>query len=193
MGFLSRVFGGSKSAATTQQTTADRPFRIDKPIIGFLNLLGDQGHPLADADWAALAPLFADYRKSVSIAPACQVLFIYCAIDAEGRIVGRSETIRDLAKTAGAYVVVIASENPSEHYIKAVNGTNDWHANIVLTIGRNGERFARFYERLFEKMFTGKSMLMAWVELAPQTPGHEHHDTPEGIMLAEAGHVVFGR
>jgi hypothetical protein len=60
-------------------------------------------------------------------------------------------------------------------------------------MGRRGERFARFYERLFEKMFAGKSMLLAWVELAPQMPGHDHPEAPEGIMLAEAGHIVFAR
>jgi hypothetical protein len=40
-------------------------------------------------------------------------------------------------------------------------------------------------------MYVGKSMLMAWVEFAPQIPGHDHPDAPGMIMAAEAGHLVF--
>ena len=189
MGFLSNLFGSGGTA--TQTTTADRPFRVRDPSIGFLNLQGKEGAPLAAADQSVLSPLFKSSQSSTDVVPRCEVLFIYCSVDAQGKIVGRPESIRDLIKQAGAYVAVVASENNPNSYIKAMGSRNDWHANIALVIDRKAEKFALFFRRLFEAMFSGRSMLMAWVELAPQIPGEDHPDAPASIMAAEAGHVVF--
>jgi hypothetical protein len=41
-------------------------------------------------------------------------------------------------------------------------------------------------------MFSGQSMLLAWVALAPQG-GLENPDAPGTIMAAEAGHITFGK
>ena len=189
MGFLSNIFGGGKTA--TQKTTADRPFRIPNPSIGFLNLQGEPGAALAAADERILSPLFKSSQSSTNVVPKCEVLFIYCRVDDQGKIVGRPESIRDLIKQAGAYVAVVASENNPNSYIKALGPRKDWSANIVLVIDRKADKLALFFRRLFEAMFSGRSMLMAWVELAPQIPGQDHPDTPASIMAAEAGHVVF--
>ncbi len=105
---------------------------------------------------------------------------------------GYPNGIRDLIKRTGAYVAVVASENHPNCYIKATKARNDWHANIALVIDRKGDKLASFFHRLFEAMFNGRSMLMAWVELAPQIPGRDQPDVPGSIMLAEAGHVTFG-
>ena len=43
--------------------------------------------------------------------------------------------------------------------------------NLVITFHRNGKDFARFFRSLFQLMWAGKSMPMAWVQLAPQIPG----------------------
>jgi hypothetical protein len=42
-------------------------------------------------------------------------------------------------------------------------------------------------------MNKGTSMLMAWVKLAPQEPGQGGTEGPATVLLAEAGHVTFGR
>jgi hypothetical protein len=188
VGFLSRLLGSKRS---TQTTTFKQPFRIASPRIGFLNLQGGSGESLAEADRAVLAPLFRESHFSTHDVPRCDVLFLYCNVDAGGSIVGAASTVRDLIKSAGAYVAVVASANEPDSYIKAIGPRGDWNANIVLVIERKGDKFALFFRHLFEAMFNGQSMLMAWVELAPQIPGHDHPDAPSTIMAAEAGHVAF--
>ncbi len=190
MGFFSKLFGARESSV---RTTVDRPFRISSPNIGFLNLQGAQGAALAEADQIALSPLFIASNASTDIVPKCAVLFIYCTLDANGKIVGSSFGVRQLIKEAGAYVAVVASGNQPEAYIKAMGNPNDWHANIALVIDRKADKFAIFFRRLFEAMFNEQSMLTVWVELAPQIPGYDHPDAPNTIMAAEAGHVTFGR
>ena len=140
-----------------------------------------------------LGPLFAQVRESTSVVPRCEVLFIYCTIQPDGTIVGCLEPIREVIKKAGAYIAILAAENPPEVYIKGLGPRKDWFANIAMTINRNGAKFAPFFARLFEAMFKGQSMLLSWVQLAPQIPGREHPDAPSTIMAAEAGHLTFER
>jgi hypothetical protein len=125
--------------------------------------------------------------------PTCAVLFVYCSLDTEGRIVGRAENVRDVIKRAGAYVAVIASENPGASYIKGVGRRKDWRANIVMVLDRKGDKFALFFRKLFEETFTGHSMLTTWVKLAPQAAGQWQEEAPGTIMAAEAGHITFVR
>ena len=191
MGIFSKLLSGRRPQ--TVRTTADRPFRISRPTIGFLNLQGASGNVLAQSDRNLLGPLFDHVSESASEVPRCEVLFIYCALHPDGTVDGSPESIREVIKKAGAYVAVIAAENPPEAYIKGIGPKTDWFANIVMTIDRKAEKFAGFYSRLFGSMFKGQSMLLAWVELAPQIPGREHPDAPNAIMAAEAGHVTFER
>src|SRR5919197_2887351 len=105
MGFLSNLFSGRRSY--TRTTTADRPFRIPNPSIGFLNLQGASGAALAAGDQRILSPLFKASHASADAVPRCEVLFLYCTIDSQGKIEGHSIGIRDLIKNAGAYVAVV--------------------------------------------------------------------------------------
>ena len=187
MGIFSKMFG------SRVKTTADHPFVIASPTIGFLNLKGAEGGRLLESDSSVLAPLFPGVANSTQAPPRCQVLFIYCDLDAAGAVPGGHGSVRDLIKAAGAYVAVVASENAPEAYIKAMHVQNGWNANIALVLDRRSDKFAQFFRRLFEAMFTGQSMLMAWVALAPQIPGRDDPNVPGTIMLAEAGHVVFGK
>ena len=178
-------------------TTANNPFIISNPSLAFVNLAGNEGKDLMAKDRAALQDIF---RDNIQIAdrtlPRCNVLFLYCALEASGRIAGMSFTFRDLIKGAGAHIAVLASGVPSAllsnpEFMKALPGPGDWPANIVITISRNGEHFGRFFHRLFALMQQGTSMPMAWVELAPQGPV-QPPDIPGAIFLAEAGHIAFG-
>jgi hypothetical protein len=190
MGFFSNLFGANRSGRF--KTTVDRPFRISNPRIGFLNLQGAHGAALLESDQETLSPLFSSSMASTDVAPKCEVLFIYCTVDEKGKVVGSPSGIRQLVKDAGAYVAVVASENPPDTYIKAMGSRSDWQANVALVIDRRADRFAAFFRQLFEAMLKGKSMPVAWVELAPQIPGQDHPDAPGAIMAAEAGHVTFG-
>jgi len=188
MTFLSRLFSrGGKSSF--QRTTADRPLRIANPVIGFVNHAGAAGALLSQADQLLLAPLFKVLRTSEDLPPRCDVLFLYCTIDLEGPT--STPAIRELIKSAGAYVAVIASENSPDAYIKSVGRRTDWFANIAMIVNRKDDKFALFFYHLFEEMFKGRSMLMVWAELAPQIPGSAHSDAPDSIMAAEAGHITF--
>jgi hypothetical protein len=188
MNFLSRLFSRGRQSSI-QRTTADRPLRIANPIIGFLNHAGAAGALLSQADQRVLSPLFKVLKTSEDLPPRCDVLFLYCTINVEGPV--STPAIRELIKSAGAYVAVIASENSSDAYIKTVGRRTDWSANIAMIVNRKDDKFARFFYRLFEEMFKGRSMLMVWAELAPQIPGRAHTDVPDSIMAAEAGHVTF--
>jgi hypothetical protein len=189
MGFLARIF----KRTSTIRTTHDRPFVIDAPKIGFLNLAGAAVEASIAADRDALAKMFSESLSGSNRVLQCHVLFVYATIDDAGNFQGSNLRLREVIKTAGAYLAVVATENPVESYIKATSPKNDWPANIVLTLNRNNEKFALFFSRLFTQMFEGKSMLMAWVDLAPQIPGRDQPDCPETIMAAEAGHITFGK
>jgi hypothetical protein len=187
--FLSRLFGARGSE--TRTTTFDNPLRIPKPRIGFINLRGEVGAALATDDRKALAPLFVESFLTDGTVPRCEVIFLYCNVEPNGQVAGASARIRDVAKEAGAYVAVVASENSPDNYMNALNPQNDWGANIVLVVDRKSDRFAVFFHQLFEAMKGGESMLMAWVRLAPQIPGMDHPDAPGALMAAGAGHITF--
>lgn len=114
MSFLSKLFGSRKSDVCT--TTINNPLRIANPRIGFLNLQGPPGAALAAQDRKVLAPLFRDSVFSEGHVPRCEVLFLYCSIEATGRVTGSTAGIRDLTKEAGAYIAVVASENAPDNY-----------------------------------------------------------------------------
>lgn len=173
-------------------TTAENPFRIDDPVIGFLNARGSEGEATMQADRQILSPLFRDVRVSRLEIPHCSILFLYIDLDPTGRIHGRGDGLRDIIKSAGAYVAVVASEHPLSYYRKCLGPRNDWSANITLTVDRKGNTLAEFFAEVFRRMYAGESMLMAWVKLAPQFPGSDHPDLPGTIMAAEAGHLVLG-
>jgi hypothetical protein len=180
-----------------RSTTANNPYVISNPSLGFVNLLGDAGKDLMAQDRATLDDIF---HENIHIAertlPRCNVLFLYGALEPSGSVAGASLTFRDMIKGAGAHIAVIASElqptllsNPE--FTKGLAASNGWPANIVITLNRNGEYFGRFFHELFAQMRAGTSMPMAWVELAPQGP-HQRPDIPGTICLMEAGHIAFG-
>jgi hypothetical protein len=188
MNFLSRLFSRGRQSSV-QRTTADRPLLIANPAIGFLNHAGAAGAVLAQADQRVLSPLFNEVMTSEDLPPRCDVLFLYRNINPEG--LPSAPAIRELIKSAGAYVAVIASENSADEYIKSVGRRTDWSANIAMVVNRKDDKLGLFFHRLFAEMFKGRSMLMVWAELAPQIPGGAHSDAPDSIMVAEAGHIVF--
>ena len=198
MGLFSRLFGSHKSAematvTTTHKTTVQNPFQIDNPVIGFLNLRGGASEEAMKADRKILEPLFGEVYESYREVPKCTVLFLYTDVDSTGKIIGRRDGLREIVKAARAYIAVVASENPPDNYMKCLGPRDDWPANVTLTVDRKGDKLPRFFAKLFQRMFAGKSMLIAWIELAPQIPGRDQPDVPGTIMAAEAGHLVFGR
>lgn len=191
MGLLVSWFGGRK--AQTRQTTIDKPFRIHNPRLGFLNLQAESGAELLSTDQRVLLSLFSASEVSNRAPPKCDVLFIYCTLDNTGTIEGSRARARDLITSAGAYIAVLASENATEAYKNALMPKTEWYANVAMVLTRRGDKLAEFFRSIFERMFRGQSMLMAWLEIVPQAPGFQAPGAPGVFMAAEAGHVTFAR
>gem|GEM_PF-331019 len=181
------------------RTTVQEPFVIPNPALGLVNLMGDAGHTLLLNDLKLLGDLFP---KNVHVAsqklPKCNVLFLYCTLESSGRIAGQQVYLRDVIKAAGAHIVVIAAEVADEVILSPdfqkhmSSSKQNWPANIVFTLNRNGEKFGIFFQRLFAKMCAGITMPVAWVTLAPQGP-NQQCDGPGTIAMLEGGHVTFSK
>jgi hypothetical protein len=112
-----------------------------------------------------------------------------------GKIVGQGTTLRDLVGSSGAKVAVVASETQfavmsNPEFAKALAKRDNDPTNLVIIGNRNGEAFGRFFRSLFEAMWAGVSMPMAWVRISPQGP-IQRSDVPGAICALEAGHLVF--
>ena len=164
---------------------------IEKPILGLLDLSGGANVSDVVTDRATLGSLFYFVSESTSWPPKCDVLFVYCQIEDDGRIRGSKSGLRDLIRESGALIPVVASENNAESCLAASQKTGYGSANLVLTVGRREELFGPFFHRLFSAMKQGTSMPLAWVQLAPQIPGRDHPDVPNTLFLCEVGQIAF--
>jgi hypothetical protein len=182
---------------TTQVTAEASPYVINNPTIGFLNLAGDEGKRLAQHDYGDLSSEFtaASDIESDKI-PRCNVLFLYCTLDASGKTSEQQYLLRDLIRAAGAQIAVIASEIPhgvvtSSEFNCFLQSKDEWPANIIITLNRNGEAFGHFFKNLFSQMRAGMTMPHAWVKLVPQGLVTNAADNPGTVALFEAGHIAF--
>jgi hypothetical protein len=182
MNWLKAIVG--RKEPTTRVTTLRDPLVVRAPRLRFLNLLGPAAASQLAADKAALCQLFHDTQELHEVEP-CDVLMLYSSVQDDGRALKR------IVEASRAPIVVVASENAGEAYVKAGASEPHKYTNLVLTIFRNGAGFDNFFRDLFSKMFKGTTMPVAWVELAPQVPGLEHSDAPETIFACGAGHVRF--
>lgn len=164
---------------------------IESPKLGILNLKGDSSAGVMAEDKEALIPVFDSVLESQREVPHCDVLLIYCDLQANGRIHNSSEGLREIIRDSGASVVVVASENEGEGYIAAAQHKDYGLANLVMTVERNGKCFPRFFHDLFAQMKRGVTMPVAWVTLAPQIPGRVQEDCPVTIFACELGQVAF--
>ena len=173
-------------------TEAQRPSLVVLygPVIGFANLAGAPGEAQLAEDRAALAPLFRGRLIDDSARPSCHVLFLYCAVDADGHVVGSDLPLFELAKACGARFVVLASANDPKMLTKAAGGKSDWAANFVLTLDRKGSNFPAFFHALFQAMFNQTGFGLAWVGLAPQGP-HQSDNLPGTIAVANIPNLAF--
>lgn len=164
---------------------------LSSPKVGILDLGGEKTKRLAESDASFLKTLFAEVQVVDLAAPTCDVLFLYAELTAEGAVLGSSRGIREIIRDSGAKVVIVASANPSGHYIKAGKRKAYGQANLVMTLDRCGDAFGRFFLALFSMMKRGASMSSAWAELNPQVPGQEQSDRPVTIFACEIGPLTF--
>jgi hypothetical protein len=170
---------------------------IDLPQIVFLNLAGASCAAIAAEDRAVIGELFGRNVQVTTVPVPCDVLFLYCDLEPSGKIVGQQGSLRSLIWDSKARVVVIASQVPTDflsnrEFQAALAKGDNPPVNLVITLNRNGDNFGRFFKSLFQMMWTGVPMPMAWGQLAPQVQGsQQRNDTPGTICLMGAGQVSF--
>ena len=192
MGWIQTLLGSSTNKPYIARRDGIDVLVFPSPRIGFLNLLGEAAETMIADDRMAFESQFAteDELHGTGI-PNCDILMIYCVVESDGRIRGTRDGLGDIMRRSRACIVMVASENPLEHYSIAANSAGDFHANLVLTLSRNGTAFVRFFSQLFTLMMRGTSMPFAWISLAPQAPTAEHTDCPSTLFMCAAGHVAF--
>jgi hypothetical protein len=152
--------------------------------IAFVDISSGECEDIIAFDRRSLEGLFRSARSApYPEIPKCNVLFLYLRLRDDGSIVGASEPLRDLIGRAGSQVAVVASENSSSQYVKAAAGRPGARANLVMTLERKGEHFARFFAALFVRMNEGATMEDAWLELSPQVQGSS--SLPDTIFSCE--------
>lgn len=164
---------------------------IPSPKAGIFNLSGESAESFIESDRKFLEPIFGNIEENNSAPPQCDVLFIYCNVEIDGRIGNYEDSLRSIIEDSSAKIIVIATDNPADNYSTAAEIRSFGQANLVMTRNRKGDSFAIFFERLFKKMMEGSTMPIAWDELAPQKPGSRHKDCPGTMFICEAGHLSF--
>ena len=150
------------------------------PVLGALNLQGPWIEDMIAEDVEALTPYFTAVRSRKDVPPSCDVLLLYCEINSSGELQNSPKPANEIIRDAGASIVIIATNNPAEHYSAMPKGSFG-SVNLVMTIDRRGQRFASFLARLFAQMNRGDSIGHAWIKIAPQIPGTVHEDLPTTI------------
>ena len=184
--------GNNQTTQYVKNASSSNPYIITSPKLGILNLLGKSGDALVAEDKNGLSSLFSASVESHGEPPLCDVLLLYCEIQDNGSLVGTSDSLREIIYKSRAPIVIVASANSSAAYIASGKPTGKESANLVMVLDRKGASFDKFFGKLFGLMYQGKSMPVAWVELAPQmaTPDSQA-DNPDTIFSCEAGHILF--
>ena len=124
------------------------------------------------------------------------IVHLFVNIEPDGKVesVSGREFFEKLSASE-VKTVLFASDNPADNYIAfaSKNGEGNIRSmNTVMTIERKGEAFPSFFQSLFGLMAWGRTMPMAWVELAPQNPHLKSGDNiPGAIFVAGLGSLKF--
>ncbi|MGH2447533.1 MAG: hypothetical protein ACRDFS_02885 [Chloroflexota bacterium] len=164
---------------------------ISEPKIGILDLCDGEAREQLRTDAALLSGMFPHVHMGDVSAPSCDVLFMYARVGSAGEVVGSTRGLREIIRDSGAKIVVVATANPGEAYIKGGKPRPYGRANLVMTLDRRGEAFGRFFGELFREMKKGVTMPEAWVKLNPQGQNPNAPNNPDMIFVCEVGPLAF--
>lgn len=123
------------------------------------------------------------------------IVHLFCDVSTEGTIAdGRGgkiagTTVIQSCCDSDVKLLWVASENKPESYINGFKAAGK-RLNLVMTVSRNGSKFAPFLEKLLSRMSMGESMPAAWIAISPQSPKDpRHQDSPSCIFSAGRGGV----
>jgi len=110
-------------------------------------------------------------------------------IDKNKSIIRLNDLISQVQHGKSKYLF-FAKEN---EYVSYEVGTKnmEFSINLVMTLNRNGGDFGVFFKSLFDKISSGKTMPVAWNELAPQIPNANHEHVPGTLCVMGAGNVIL--
>ena len=173
--------------------TAGSPARtIEHPVLG--SVVIGTGATDAKADMAKLARFFSSVRESKAETPKCDVLFVYADVAADGSLRNSERDLKAIIRESGAAIVVVASENPPDHYMKLAESEPHKGIFLVMTVERKGRVFRSFYETLFSRMSGGSDILSTWVELVPQDESTPPViDAPSAMAVSDTGPIKFAK
>lgn len=178
-------------ALSKKASISSAPMLVQNPRIGFLNLIGESAYPEMSQDKEGIGFLFRTVFEWKWEPKECDILFLYCNLERNGDVENYWGSLGQIFDRSKAKIVVIATNNHPKSYAAAGKRADLGGVNLVMTIERNGERFADFFKCLFQNMLNGISMPSAWVELAPQRQQLPHTGTPETIFSCGAGSLVI--
>lgn len=170
---------------------SQRPPVLSNPTIGVMAIAPAGAAAYVKRDAAFLTTLFGDVEVMDATPPKCDVLFVYATFSPDGSVIGSMLGLREIIRDSGALIVVVASGNTPESYVKAGAPRPYGQANLVMTLDRRGQAFERFLAALFAKMKSGVSMPDAWIQLSPQVSGGVDGSIPEMMFACELGPLSF--
>jgi hypothetical protein len=175
---------------TPNNSEGPAPAFLFGPILGFHNLAGAPADADLTMDRDALAPIFRGPVVEAAKRPRCNVLFLYCAFDADGRVTGADQHFPDIVKACGARFAVVVPSGVGPSPTSAITDS-DWGADLIFVLDRKGARFPAFFQSLFRSMFEGNTFVDAWVDLAPQGPVPETMEAPEMVAIPKIPNLAF--
>jgi hypothetical protein len=180
---IAAVLGAALGVVALAQARRRARLVVTAPRLGLLDLRAGASAGVVEADRAALERVLGPAREGRDGPPACDVLFLYCDLEADGRVQNSARSLREIVRDSTARIVVVASENHVDRYVAATRDVGYGRANLVMTLDRKGPVFAAFFGRLFRAMAEGRTMPQAWREHLPPAP-----DT---VFACELGDVAF--
>jgi hypothetical protein len=107
------------------------------PLLGFHNLAGAAADADLTMDRDALAPIFRGPVVEAAKRPRCNVLFLYCAFDADGRVAGADQHFPDIVKACGARFAVVVPSGVAPSPTSAITDS-DWAADLIFVLIERG-------------------------------------------------------
>jgi hypothetical protein len=141
---------------------------LHAPSVGIPDLGGLESKRLIALDTIFLKAIFGRVRTVTLAESACDLLFLYAALEADGSVVGSTPGLREIIRDSGAKIVVFGLPN------------------------RRGDAFGQFLTVVFSTMKRGASMCTAWGSRNPQPPGSPEPVRPLTMIQAELDPFTFG-
>jgi hypothetical protein len=131
------------------------------------------------------AKVFPNTAALLEAVRGIDLLHFFGSIDAHGQVstaIGEALTatvLLDACVSSDVKVVIIASENDSDAYVRGVPARP---LNLVMTLDRKGKNFSEFLDKICDLQATGSPLPIAWATIAQQVAGPSHDNLPACIF-----------